>query len=104
MIVKGWRATLAFGGRHEDDAIAAREEVVGFDKDNDMKHRATAIGLAALAAPLLCATAPALAGAAYITNEKADTVTVIDTDKMEATKTFPVGRRPRGVAVSSSFS
>ncbi|MDE2361380.1 MAG: PQQ-dependent catabolism-associated beta-propeller protein [Hyphomicrobiales bacterium] len=46
-----------------------------------------------------CAT-PAAAFTAYVTNEKGDSVTVIDTDKMETTKTFPVGKRPRGIVVS----
>ncbi len=52
--------------------------------------------LAALAAP-----APsALAYTAFVTNEKDNSVSVIDTDKMEVTKTFKVGQRPRGVILS----
>ncbi|HUJ38187.1 MAG TPA: PQQ-dependent catabolism-associated beta-propeller protein [Hyphomicrobium sp.] len=52
--------------------------------------------LAALAAP-----APsALAYTAFVTNEKDNSVSVIDTEKMEVTKTFKVGQRPRGVILS----
>jgi PQQ-dependent catabolism-associated beta-propeller protein len=52
--------------------------------------------LAALAAP-----APsALAYTAFVTNEKDNSVSVIDTEKLEVTKTFKVGQRPRGVILS----
>ena len=41
----------------------------------------------------------ALAYTAYVTNEKGNSVSVIDTDKL-ATTTVPVGERPRGIALS----
>ena len=37
---------------------------------------------------------------AYVTNEKDNTITVIDTDKLEAVKTVKVGQRPRGIILS----
>jgi len=37
---------------------------------------------------------------AYVSNEKGNTVTVIDTDKFEAVKTIKVGQRPRGIDVT----
>jgi YVTN family beta-propeller protein len=37
---------------------------------------------------------------AYASNEKANTVTVIDRDTFEAVKTFEVGQRPRGIEVA----
>jgi YVTN family beta-propeller protein len=37
---------------------------------------------------------------AYVSNEKANTVTVIDTDTFEAVKTIKVGQRPRGIEVT----
>ena len=43
---------------------------------------------------------PASAYLAYVSNEKANTVTVIDTDKFEAVKTIKVGARPRGIEVT----
>jgi PQQ-dependent catabolism-associated beta-propeller protein len=48
---------------------------------------------------LLVAANPALAFTAYVTNEKGNSVTIIDTDKLEAIKTFAVGKRPRGIAI-----
>ena len=36
----------------------------------------------------------------YVTNERAGTVTMIDTDKQEAIGTITLGKRPRGVVVS----
>ena len=45
----------------------------------------------------LAATAPAFAFIAYVSNEKSNTVSVIDTDKWAVTKTIKVGQRPRGI-------
>jgi PQQ-dependent catabolism-associated beta-propeller protein len=42
----------------------------------------------------------ALAYTAFVSNEKDNTVSVIDTDKLEVTRTFPVGQRPRGIILS----
>ena len=36
----------------------------------------------------------------YVTNEKDNTVTIIDSDKLEVIKTVKVGQRPRGVILS----
>src|SRR5262245_63605001 len=57
-----------------------------------------ATGLA-LAAWLMLA-APAGAYTVYITNEKDNTVTVLDSEKLEVVKTVKVGQRPRGVILS----
>ncbi len=46
----------------------------------------------------------AFAVEAYISNEKGNTVSVIDTDKMEVTKTIKVGQRPRGIVMSKHGS
>src|ERR1700757_1594719 len=45
----------------------------------------------------LAAAAPAQAYDAYVSNEKSNTVTVIDTDKWTVTNTIKVGQRPRGI-------
>src|SRR5215471_8766422 len=37
---------------------------------------------------------------AYVSNEKGNTVTVIDTARFEAVKTIKVGQRPRGIEVT----
>jgi len=43
---------------------------------------------------------PALAFLAYVSNEKSNTISVIDTDKMETIATVKTGQRPRGIEVS----
>ncbi|MGC1973779.1 MAG: hypothetical protein WA712_20995, partial [Pseudolabrys sp.] len=40
---------------------------------------------------------PAKAFTAYVSNEKSNTVSVVDTDRMETVKTIKVGQRPRGI-------
>src|SRR6266478_7222582 len=45
----------------------------------------------------LAGTLPAGAFVAYVSNEKSNTVSVIDTDKWAVTKTIKVGQRPRGI-------
>ncbi len=54
---------------------------------------------AALAAALALAT-PAGAFMVYVSNEKDNTITVIDSSTMEVVKTVPVGQRPRGITIS----
>ena len=57
--------------------------------------------LAPLLLPLLAfAAGDAAAYTAYVTNEKDNTVSVVDLDKMETVKTIPVGERPRGILLS----
>src|SRR3979490_1388904 len=45
----------------------------------------------------LAAATPAAAFMAYVSNEKSNTVSVIDTDSWTVTKTIKVGQRPRGI-------
>src|ERR1700738_2047497 len=45
----------------------------------------------------LAGTLPAGAFVAYVSNEKSNTVSVIDTDKWVVTNTIKVGQRPRGI-------
>jgi len=49
---------------------------------------------------LLTTAAPASAYTVYVTNEKDNTITVIDSESLEVIKTFKVGQRPRGVILS----
>src|SRR5947199_6317826 len=37
---------------------------------------------------------------AYISNEKSNTISVIDTDKLAVVKTIKVGQRPRGIELT----
>lgn len=48
--------------------------------------------------------APALADEIWVTNEKDDTVSVIDIETMEVVRTIDVGERPRGITFSKDFS
>jgi len=48
--------------------------------------------------------APALAGEIWVTNEKGNTVSVIDTATLEVTRTLHVGQRPRGIIFSRDHS
>ena len=49
-------------------------------------------------------TAPAVAFTAYVSNEKGNSISIIDTNKLEVTKTVPVGHRPRGIALNKDGS
>ncbi|MGU3541316.1 hypothetical protein ACLBXP_25975, partial [Methylobacterium sp. A54F] len=54
---------------------------------------------------LSCALSCASVGSAaahevFVSNERDNTVSVIDTATFEVTRTFPVGRRPRGLVFS----
>ena len=50
---------------------------------------------------LLFAASPARAYMAYASNEKDNTISVIDLSQMKVVKTVPTGERPRGMALTS---
>ena len=56
------------------------------------------LGLSLLGLSLSAGSASAFL--AYVSNEKGNSISVIDTDKMEATATIKTGQRPRGIEVS----
>ncbi|GAD56624.1 hypothetical protein MBELCI_2676 [Limimaricola cinnabarinus LL-001] len=62
-----------------------------------MKH---AIAFALMAAPAFAQGQ----GEIWVTNEKDDTISVIDVATMEVTRTIPTGERPRGLTFSHDFS
>ena len=47
---------------------------------------------------------PALAGEIWVTNEKDDTISVIDIDTLEVVRTIETGERPRGITFNSDYS
>ena len=57
---------------------------------------------ASLVGPALCALLATSASGftAYVSNEKGNTVSVIDTDKFQVVTTIKVGQRPRGIEVT----
>jgi len=55
---------------------------------------------AALAAGVMVLAQPAAAYTVYVSNEKDNTITVLDGKKMEVTGTIKVGNRPRGITMT----
>ena len=47
---------------------------------------------------------PARAYMAYVTNERDNTMSVVDLDQMKTVKTVPVGQRPRGITMTADGS
>ena len=66
-----------------------------------MRFKFTIAALLGLGSALALPAPAAMAFTAFVTNEKDNSVTVIDTEKLEVIKTFPVGQRPRGVIISN---
>jgi len=58
------------------------------------------LGALTLAVLAVGAISPAKAFTAYVSNEKGNSISIIDTNKLEVTKTVKVGQRPRGIALS----
>ena len=56
--------------------------------------------IATLAALSLLTATPCFAVTIFVSNEKDNTVTVIDGDTLEVKKTIKVARRPRGIILS----
>ncbi|WP_193141399.1 YVTN family beta-propeller repeat protein [Meridianimarinicoccus sp. MJW13] len=56
------------------------------------------------AALLALVTMPASGAEIWVTNEKDDTISVIDVDTLEVIRTLPTGERPRGITFSHDFS
>ncbi len=54
----------------------------------------------AITLALVFASGSAAAATAYVSNEKDDSISVIDLDKMETVETLQVGMRPRGLTLS----
>jgi YVTN family beta-propeller protein len=66
--------------------------------------RAIAFNVFALHALAFAITSQAIAFTAYVSNEKGNSISIIETDKLAVTKTVPVGHRPRGIALNKDGS
>ena len=62
-----------------------------------MRNAAALFALGRLA---VMPASPALAYKVYVSNEKGNSVSVLDSDSMEVIKTIKVGQRPRGITIS----
>src|SRR6187402_935570 len=58
------------------------------------------LSVLAAAAATVFMSGPARAYMVYVSNEKDNTVSVVDSTKMEVVKTINVGQRPRGITIS----
>src|SRR3546814_2906658 len=67
-------------------------------------RKATMRSLAVLSVAAMLPVAPAEAMTIFVSNEKGNSITVIDGDTMEVTATVDVGNRPRGIALSEDNS
>lgn len=52
----------------------------------------------------LCLALPAQADEIWVTNEKDDTISVIDVETLEVVRTVPTGERPRGITFAKDHS
>src|SRR3984893_12490528 len=64
-------------------------------------RRARLLGIGLLGiGPLVLAQAQASAFTAYVSNEKSNTISVVDIDKLTVVRTIKVGQRPRGIELT----
>ena len=61
------------------------------------------LGAACAAAALLAFSAPSFATTIFVSNEKDNTITVVNGETLEVIKTIKVSRRPRGIVLSPDF-
>jgi len=65
-----------------------------------VRARPSGVLIAPLLAAWLLSPTAAAAYTVYVTNEKDNTVSIIDSTKLEVVKTVKVGQRPRGIILS----
>jgi PQQ-dependent catabolism-associated beta-propeller protein len=96
----------ASNSEHDGDARDKRGHDTFHRTDQKIVKGPARIALAGAFAASLAFTsaAPAHAYLAYVSNEKGNSITIIDTDKLEAIKTVKVGRRPRGIELTKDGS
>ena len=60
-----------------------------------------ASALIAIGVTIASFASPAEAYKVFVSNEKGNSISVLDSDTMEVVKTIKVGQRPRGIAISN---
>src|SRR5215469_498626 len=70
------------------------------DKVQRFVWTAAFAGVTVILAAVFLAASIAAADTIYVSNEKDNTITVVDGKTLEPTKTIPVGQRPRGIVLS----
>ena len=60
-------------------------------------------GIGLGAALWMTAQSPAVAEEIWVTNEKDDTISVIDVATLKVTRTIPTGERPRGITFGQNL-
>ena len=63
--------------------------------------RADALVVAIVAIGLIGGAGPARAYTVYVSNEKGNSITVLDSATLEVKETIPVGNRPRGIILTN---
>ena len=65
-----------------------------------MRRRAQGLAATVMLIGTLTAAGPASAYTVYISNEKGNSITVLDSATLEIKQTIPVGQRPRGIILT----
>src|SRR5262249_18049439 len=69
----------------------------------DRRHMNNCSARLLLASLMLSAAPSAFADKIFVSNEKDNTVTVIDSETLKVVKTIPTGKRPRGIVITPDF-
>lgn len=88
------------GFLHQTDPL----DTLGIDAPRKQMRGFQAMRNVLLSAALASMATPTLADEIWVSNEKDDTVSVIDIDTMEVTRTIEVGDRPRGITFAHDYS
>src|SRR4029078_3821571 len=92
-------SSSAFRGGHARHR-RAREQMQTPMRWGDMRRRAQGLAATVMLIGTLTAAGPTSAYTVYISNEKGNSITVLDSATLEIKQTIPVGQRPRGIILT----